>query len=52
MKKKSDLTYCEKDYHNRHYWERINVYGEHAYSRCAQCEKWKREKIVYVKGGK
>ena len=50
-RKESDLNYCEKDYHNRHCFQRVGVDKGYIIYRCSQCEKCFRRKIVYVKGG-
>jgi len=52
QKRKSDLTHCEFDAKNHHYWQIEGVDGVFFYYRCSQCRKWRREKISYVKGGK
>ena len=55
MKRISTLNYCEADYKHYHCWERIGINGvgemEFIYYRCSQCNKYKKEPIVFVKGG-
>ena len=51
-KRKSDINYCEKDYHNRHCWSLIGVSNGYYYYKCSQCDKFIRRIIKYVIGGK
>jgi len=44
----SNLEYCDSDCKNQHFWIRISTDGIYEYYRCSQCEKYKKEKIVYV----
>ena len=37
MKKKSDLNYCSKDYHNRHQFSRVGVDNGYIIYICSQC---------------
>jgi hypothetical protein len=47
--KKSTVDYCERDYHNHHYWERVGVFAfKFILYRCTQCEKCKLERIKFV----
>lgn len=48
-KKKSDLDYCEKDYKNKHYWERIGIWqDEYILYKCSQCQKCKLHIIEFL----
>lgn len=51
-KRECSLSYCSFDYKHRHYWSSTGVDGVYHYYQCSQCNKWRREKIIYVNGGK
>ena len=46
---KESLEFCEKDYKNRHYWERIGIYKDsYILYKCSQCQKCKLIPIKFL----
>lgn len=52
--KESTYTWCEHDYKNHHFWERIGIASKedryYEVFRCTQCEKCYASELVFIEG--
>lgn len=42
------IDHCNKDYNNRHHWEKVGIKGDIIIYQCSQCRLCAYEKIKFI----